>query len=447
VDLLNKLLVARTRGEVIAAGDPSYDRARSLFNGMLDRRPQAVFRPVDTADLVAGVRCASELDVPIAIRGGGHSVAGHAMPDGGFVIDLSGWRSATVDPKRQVAEAQGGCLLMDLDVATSAHGLAAPSGTFLDTGIGGLTLGGGISHIIASEGFACDALIGAELVTADGRVIEVDEAGQPDLLWALRGGGGNFGIVTQFRYRLTRIGPMFAGGLVFRGSTVDVLVRLFALDRVAPDALVLKANVWSEVDGTSVVKVNVAWRGEREAGDAAISELASHPALVEATLRPMSWLQLQALNTPWPHGLRHYWKGHLVRESPPALAEAIARAAEGSGDDGFILVELIHGAAHRVPAESAAFGGRRATANVTALGIWESARDDQRVIAWARRAAQLVEPHSLGGAGYLNYAELDQTATRVAAAFDPNTFARLRAIKRAWDPDNRFRHNANIPPA
>lgn len=447
MDRLSKLLVERTRGEVITPGDPSYDRARSVFNGMLDRRPRLVFRPIDISDLVAGVRSASELDLPIAVRGGGHSVAGHAMPDGGFVIDLSRWRSAMVDPERQVAEAQGGCLLMDLDVATSAHGLAAPSGTFLDTGIGGLTLGGGISHIVASEGFACDALTGAQLVTADGRIVEVDDATQPDLLWALRGGGGNFGIVTRFRYRLTRIGPMYAGGLVFRGATADVLARLFALDRDAPDALVLKANVWSEVDGSPMVKVNVAWRGDHEAGEAAIKELTSHPALVEANLRPMSWLQLQALNTPWPHGLRHYWKGHLVREATTGLAEAIASAAESSGDDGFILVELIHGAAHRVPAESAAFGGRRAIANVTALGIWERPRHDDEVRAWARRAAQLFAPYSLAGAGYLNYAEVDQTAERVAAAFDPKTFDRLRAIKRMWDPVNRFRYNANIPPA
>lgn len=336
---------------------------------------------------------------------------------------------------------------MDLDVATSAHGLAAPSGTFLDTGIGGLTLGGGISHIVASEGFACDALIGAQLVTADGRIVEVDDATQPDLLWALRGGGGNFGIVTRFRYRLTRIGPMYAGGLVFRGATVDVLARLFTLDRDAPDELVLKANVWSEADGSQIVKVNVAWRGDRDAGEAAIRELTAHPALVEANLRPMSWLQLQALNTPWPHGLRHYWKGHLVREATSGLAEAIATAAESSGDEGFILVEMIHGAAHRVPAESAAFGGRRAIANVTALGIWERPQQDDEVRAWARRAAQLFAPYSLAGAGYLNYAEVDQTAERVAAAFDPKTFDRLRAIKRTWDPDNRFRYNANIPPA
>jgi len=161
----------------------------------------------------------------------------------------------------------------------------------------------------------------------------------------------------------------------------------------------------------------------------------------------MSWLQLQALNTPWPHGLRHYWKGHLVREATTGLAEAIASAAESSGDDGFILVELIHGAAHRVPAESAAFGGRRAIANVTALGIWERPGHDDEVRAWARRAAELFAPYSLAGAGYLNYAEVDQTAERVAAAFDPKTFDRLRAIKGMWDPDNRFRYNANIPPA
>jgi FAD/FMN-containing dehydrogenase len=446
MDAHERSLMARTRGHVIAADDPLYDAARSIFNGMLDRRPRVIFRPNDTDDLVAAVHWASEADLAIAVRGGGHSVAGHSVPDA-FVIDLSRWRSATVDPERRIAEALGGCLLMDLDVATASHGLAAPSGTFLDTGIAGLTLGGGISHIIGSEGFACDALIGAELVTADGRLVEVDEAREPDLLWALRGGGGNFGVVTRLRYRLTQVDRMYSGSLLYRGPAIgEVLKRLFELDRTAPDELVTQAILWSVADDEPILKVNVAWRGEPAAGDAAIEELREHPALYEANVRPMSWLELQARFTPIPFGLRHYWKGHLVRETSAGLADAVIAAAAGSGDDGFVLVELIHGAAHRIPAESAAFGGRRAVANVTAMGIWRRAGDDEAGIEWARRGAGLFEPYSLSGGGYLNYAEVDQTATRVAAAFGPETFARLRRIKRTWDPDNRFRYNANIPP-
>jgi FAD/FMN-containing dehydrogenase len=448
IEAPERSLAARTRGSVITADHPAYDTARALFNGMLDRRPRLIFRPTDTDDLLAGIRWASEEDLPIAVRGGGHSVAGHSMPDGGFVIDLSRLRSARVDPERRIAEAEGGCLLMDLDAATAGHGLAAPSGTFVDTGIGGLTLGGGISHIIASEGFGCDALIGAEVVTADGRLIDVDEAGQPDLLWALRGGGGNFGIVTRFRYRLTPIQRMYSGSMSYRGPAVgEVLARLFELDALASDELVTQAIVWwSEPDGGPIVKVNVDWRGEPDAGDAAVRELSGHPALFETNLRPMTWLEAQARFTPIPFGLRHYWKGHLVREASAGLAEAILTAAEGSGDDGFILVELIHGAAHRIPDQSAAFGGRRAVANVTALSIWRDAGGDHAGIEWGRRAANLFEPYTLSGGGYLNYPEVDQTSGRVAAAFGPERLARLQAIKRTWDPDNRFRYNANILP-
>src|SRR6266550_3817009 len=437
IDALERSLSARTRGSVIDQDHRLYDSARAVFNGMLDRRPRLIFRPADMDDLVSAVRWASESDVAIAVRGGGHSVAGHSMPDDGFVIDLSRWRSATVDPERRIAEADGGCLLMDLDVATAGHGLAAPSGTFVDTGIGGLTLGGGISHIIASEGFGCDALIAA------------DQSTQPDLLWALRGGGGNFGVVTRFRYRLTPIQRMYSGSLSYRGPAVgEVLTRLFELDASAPDELVTQAIVWwSDEDGGPIVKVNVDWRGEPDDGDAAIRELREHPVPFQTNLRAMTWLEAQARFIPIPFGLRHYWKGHLVREASAGLADAVITAAEGSGDDGFILVELIHGAAHRIPDASAAFGGRRAVANVTALSIWREAGGDEAGIEWGRRAARLFEPYSKSGGGYLNYPEVDQTAARVAAAFGPERFAKLREIKRTWDPDNRFRHNANIVPA
>ncbi len=446
---LAESLASRVRGRVITAADAGYDEARTTFNGMIDRRPRFIVRPVDPRDVVEAVRWAGEVDLPIGVRGGGHSVAGHSMPEDAVVIDLSGWRGVRVDPVRGTAEALGGSLLMDLDVATSAHGFAVPSGTFFDTGVAGLTLTGGISYLVASEGFACDALIGAELVTADGTIVEVDEEREPDLLWALRGGGGNFGVVTRLRYRMATVARMYGGLLRYRGDGIeDALQRLFELEHDAPDELVTGAVVGRAVDsGEPAMTAILAWRGDAASGDAAIRSLRDHPTLAEDDVHPLSWLQLQALSTPMPFGLRHYWKGHLVREATPGLAAAIVEAGSTAGATDGVLVELIHGAAHRIPAESAAFGGRRAVANVTGLAIWADPAEDDPRVAWARGAAAAFEPFSLAGASYLNYPETDQPAARVAAAFGPESFARLRQIKRRHDPENRFRFNANIPPA
>jgi FAD/FMN-containing dehydrogenase len=442
-------LRVRTRGRLLVRDDPGYDAARRTFNAMASGRPLAILQPADTADVVAAVRWAADAHVGIGIRGGGHSVAGHSAPDGALLIDLSGWRGAEVDPATRTAVAMAGSKLMDLDAATAAYYLAAPSGTFVDTGIGGLTLGGGISFIVASEGFACDALIGAELVTAAGDVIEVDEEREPELLWGLRGGGGNFGVVTRLRYRLSDVTQVAAGRLDFRGDGVGrVLERVVALEREAPDALTMQmlARRWPE-DGAPGLTVLAVWRGAPADGAEAVADLVADPSRIGGDMRAMSWLQVQALNPPLPHGLRHYWKGHLVRETPPALVDAVLGAAAEIRGRSVVLFELIHGAAHRIPGASAAFGGRAAAANVTALAIWGDPAADEEQVAWARRAAASFERFSLRGGGYLNYAELDQSANRVAAAFDPETFARLRRLKRLHDPGNHFRFNANIPPA
>ena len=337
---------------------------------------------------------------------------------------------------------------MDLDAATAGHMLAAPSGTFVDTGIGGLTLTGGIGWILASQGFACDALIGARMVTLDGDVIDVDDQREPELLWGLRGGGGNFGIVTHLRYALTPVPRMFGGALRFRGPGLrDLIMRVFEIEATAPDELVLAIVAWRAADGSPGISVNLAWRGDPDAGAAAIRPLTDHEALFESDVKAMNWLQQQAQYEPFPVGLRHYWKGHLVGRLDETLADALLAAAADAGPDSFCLVELIHGEAQRIPAASAAFGGRAAAANVTALAVWDDAEADEREIGWARRMAESVAPLSLRGGGYLNYPELDQTAARVAAAFPPATWDRLRRLKRRFDPANRLRFNANIPPA
>jgi FAD/FMN-containing dehydrogenase len=436
-----------TRGEILQPSDVGYEEAREAYNAMATGRPATIFRPVDLPDIVAAVRWAAGSDLSIGVRGGGHSVAGHSSPDGALLIDLSRWRGATVDPAARIADALAGCRLMDLDAATFAHGLAAPSGTFIDTGIGGLTLSGGISWLLSSEGFACDALIGAQLVTADGDVLEVDEKREPELLWGLRGGGGNFGIVTHLRYALTEVPAMFGGRLRFRGRALrDAILRTFEIEAAAPDQLVLALVARRDEDGSPATSVNVGWRGHPEDGMAAVRALTTHPACYEADLKPMNWLQQQTLYPPIPFGLRQYWKGHLIRRLDESLADALISSAAEATDESFALVEFIHGKAHRIPETHAAFGGRSAVANVTGLAIWEDPAGDEDEIAWARRFADRVSPLSIRGGGYLNYAELDQSAARVAAAYAPDSWARLQQLKRRLDPMNRFRFNANIPP-
>ena len=447
-DVVARDLRALTRGQVLAPGDDDYESARAAYNALATGRPAYIFRPADVPDIVAAVRWAVESDLAIGVRGGGHSVAGHSSPEGALLIDLSRWRGATVDPVARTADALGGSRLMDLDAATAAFDLAAPSGTFVDTGIGGLTLTGGLSWILASEGFACDALVGAQLVTMAGDVLEVDEQHEPELLWGLRGGGGNFGIVTRLRYALTPVTQMFGGPVRFRGDGVrDALVRVMELEVDAPDQLVMTMVAYPGEDGSPAAHANIAWRGDAADGAAAVRALTEHPACYAAELRSMNWLQMQALFTPFPFGLRQYWKGHLVGRADARLADAALGAASEAGSESFILIELIHGKAHRIPAEHAAFGGRAAVANVTALAIWENEAEDEREIAWARALTDSVAPLSLQGGGYLNYPELDQSKARVAAAYPPESWARLRQLKRRLDPANRLRFNANIPPA
>jgi FAD/FMN-containing dehydrogenase len=447
LDELTQDLRGYTRGEILQPSDVGYEGAREAYNAMATGRPAVLFRPADLADIVAAVRWAAESDLAIGVRGGGHSVAGHSSPDGALLIDLSRWRGATVDPVARTVDALAGCRLMDLDAATVAYGLAAPSGTFIDTGIGGLTLSGGISWLLSSEGFACDAMIGAQLVTADGDVLEVDEKSEPELLWGLRGGGGNFGIVTHLRYALTEVPAMFGGRMRFRGTALrDAILGTFEVEAEAPDELVLALVAWRDEDGSPAISVNVAWRGDPEEGMAAVSALATHPACYETDLKPMNWLQQQGLYEPIPFGLRQYWKGHLIGRLDESLADALIASASEAMGESFALVEFIHGKAHRIPEAHAAFGGRSAVANVTALAIWEDASGDAAEIAWARRFADRISPLSIRGGGYLNYAELDQTAARVAAAYPPDSWARLQQLKRRLDPMNRFRFNANIPP-
>ena len=439
----------RLRGQVVLPDASTFDELRRTFNAMLDRRPRVIARPVDAADVAAAVRWATEQDLPISVRGGGHSVAGHGVGPDALMIDLRELRTVTVDREARIADVGGGALLEDLDRATTALGLAAPSGTYIDTGVGGLTLSGGIGFLLGRAGFACDALIGAEVVAADGSLVHVDESRDPDLLWALRGGGGNFGVVTRFRHALTPLTQLYGGRMRFAGPAVPEVLRL-VLELQGPDApdeLTLQGVLALDPERGPTASVLGAWVGPTDEGPRWFAPFTKLPGAFVDEIGPMSYLVLQTMGDRMGPTYRHYWKGQFVSNVSVALQATLLEHAATAPADSIVLIEPIHGLAHRIPAGHAAFGSRHALANVSALGIWEDPADDARVIDWSRGAVAALEPYALRGAGYLNYTSDDEPASRLEPAFGSASFARLQAVKRRMDPDNRFRFNANIWPA
>ncbi len=426
---------------------PDYDAARTTFNATVQRRPAVIVRVRDDDDVVAAVVAANDLGLPIAVRGGGHSVAGHAMADQALVVDLRDRREVTVDPSTGIVRASGGALWEDVDGAAWRHHLAVVGGTFGDTGVAGLTLGGGIGWLSGLQGFTCDDLVRAEVVTATGEKVVAGPDGDPDLLWALRGGGGNFGVVTALEFQAVDPGPILAGYVDYPMSAVkQVLRHLAELAATAPDALQMMVTVGPHADDTTSVRVGVCWPGQASMEPDALRHMRVAMPAISDTLGPMGYPDIQAMSGRVPFGLRHYWKGHFLRAmDEPVIGGVVESLAERPGGS-VILIEAIRGAAHVEPAGGASFGQRAANWNASALGIWDDQTLDDRNIAWARATAERLAIGSLTGAGYANYAPVDETIERVRLAFGTERFARLAAIKARYDPGNRFRFNLNIAP-
>lgn len=450
--------LGRVSGAVLFPGDARYEAARQTFNGTIDRRPAVIVTCRSQDDVVLAVEAARAAGLPIAVRGGGHGVAGHAMADGALVVDLREMRSVTVDPDLRRARAAGGALWEDVDRATTPHGLATTGGTFVDTGIGGLTLTGGIGYLMGTAGFTCDNLVRAVVVTADARVVVAGEGGDAELLWALRGGGGNFGVVTEFEFALHPLGPLHAGRFTTHLDHAGEALRVAAdVARAAPPELNLfVVGPTTEhpplADGSpsgpaTYIRIAGVFQGSLAGAEAAVAPMRAVPGLAGG-FAPMSYSEIQAMTGVLPFGLRHYWKGHFVRDLEPAAIEVVVEAMRDTpGGHSFLLLEAIGGQARMEPPGGAAFGQREARWNVSALGVWEDPADDAVQIAWARRTADALLPASLSGAGYGNYAPVDETEERVRAGFGTERFTRLRDIKRRYDPDNLFRFNHNIKPA
>jgi FAD/FMN-containing dehydrogenase len=439
------------KGVAIGPTDPGYELVRGCFNALVDRRPAVMVRCRDAGDVATALDFARSQGLEVAVRGGGHNPAGHCVLDGGLVIDLSLMRDVTVDPGARTASSQGGATWLDFDSATQAFGLVTPGGVVGSTGVAGLTFGGGIGHLTAQLGLTCDQLLGADIVTPDGQVVSAGEDGDAELLWGLRGGGGNFGIATELRFRLHPLERVVGGRLTFAGKegVTEALRRYRDVCATAPSDLSCGGLLATDpASGEVVVIISPCYTGSAADTDE-LRALREGPGLVQDGVREQSFIAQQHVFNP-PYGEdRAYWKGHFVRELPDELIDTlVARmGAMGKRSPGQILLESLHGAPHDGGDGEAALGFRGAAFNISAMGTWLDPALDDEYIAWTRETASALEPWSHTGGGYVNYMQADEPIERVRAAFGADRFERLQAVKAKYDPENVLRRNQNIPPA
>jgi FAD/FMN-containing dehydrogenase len=441
-------LRARMRGPVLTRNDAGYDAARRIWNAMIEKRPALIARCVGTADVLEAVRFAAQHQCLLSVRGGGHNVAGTAICDDGLMIDLSPMKGVQVDPAARTAWAQPGVLWQDFDHETQAFGLATTGGVVGETGIAGLTLGGGVGWLVRKYGLTCDNLLVADVVTADGQLRRASADENSDLFWGLRGGGGNFGVVTAFQYRLHDV-PEILGGLVVhpRAAARDVIRFHRDLVMGAPEELTSYVAMITTPDGLPVVAVASCYCGDLKEGERVLGPLRKFGSPLVDQMQPMPYTAMQGLFGPsFPWGNRNYWKSSFLRELPDAAVEAVvAQADRCRAPLSGVVLEYYGGAASRVPLDATAFPHRAATYNMIVLGQWRDAAEDAVHVPWARDVWQAVQPWA-SGAVYMNALAEGEDAQTVRAAYGAN-YARLAALKAKFDPKNLFRLNQNIAPA
>ena len=446
------------KGERLHPGDRGYDDARKVFNAMIDRSPNVIARCMDANDVAAAVNLTRELGLPLSVYGGGHGVTGSAVCDGGVCIDLRPMKSLSVDATSATVRAQAGVTWGELDAATQEHGLAVTGGRVSTTGIGGLALGSGSGWLERKLGFTCDSLIEANVVTADGRQIVASEHQNADLFWALRGGGGNFGIVTEFTFRLHPVGPIVLGGLLMHpASSGEKLVRFWrdfmatAPDEVGSGLAFICAPpeefVPEPVRGQPVIGVVLCYSGDPERGSEVLAPLLEFGPPAVTMVQPMPYVAVQQLLDPGnQEGHLNYWTGDFYDALPDeAVHTLVEKATQPVSPLSQIILIAGGGAIARVPDEATAFGHRSTKWNIHFLSMWADPADTERNISYTKEFSGAMKPWSTGRV-YLNFLG-DEGQDRVEAGFGPEKYARLRAIKKAWDPGNLFRHNQNIPPA
>ncbi|MDR3534375.1 MAG: FAD-binding oxidoreductase [Rhodopila sp.] len=435
-------------GDVLLPDADGYDAARLVWNGIIDKRPAAILFCKSAEDVVQAVNVARATGLPVAVRGGGHNIAGASVCDGGLVIDLSRMKAVRVDPKRRTVRAEAGLTLGEFDTATQAHGLATTMGVNSDTGIAGLTLGGGFGRLGRKHGLACDNLLSAEIVLADGRMVTASATENPDLLWAIRGGGGNFGIVTAFTYRLHPLGPRILGGLLLHDFAHAREVLRFYRDFAAgaPDEVSADAVFLTMPEGQRMLALSICYAGPVEDGERALAPLRAFGTPVADMIAPVAYTGLQASADPlFQRGRRYYWKAQFLKLLPDAAIDALMDGfARAPLPLSLMVLQQVGGAIARVGGDATAYGNRDAAYDCFPVSIWESPAEDERQIAWARDCWTAMRPFGTGGVYANNLG--DEGEDRVRAAYGPN-YARLSVLKAKYDPDNLFRLNQNIQPA
>lgn len=436
----------RLRGELLRPTDNGYDEARKVWNRMIDKRPALIARCAGAGDVVDSVKFAHEHGLLVAVRGGGHNVAGRCVCDGGLMIDLSPMKDIRVDPARRTVRAQPGVKLGEFDRETQAFGLATTLGANSDTGIAGLTLGGGYGWLDGKFGLACDNLISVDIVTANGELQTASATENQDLFWAVRGAGANFGVVTSFEYRLHPVGPVLGGMVLYPLSKGKEALRFFhEFSSTCPDEVSTAGLLLTAPDGSPAVAIAACCCGSLERGEKVLKPLKTFGSPIADLIGPRSYVEMQSLfDEAWAPGQLNYWKTSLLRALSDGAAEAFVEYARARPSPASaIYMQQLHGAASRVSATETAFPHRYDNYDCGAFAIWQNPADTGKNIRWARECWEALQPFYEGSV-YVN-ALSDDADERVRAAYGPN-YERLVALKNKYDPTNLFRLNANIKP-
>lgn len=441
-------LKAQFRGEILTPASPQYDVARRLWNGMMDRRPAVIARCSSSEDVAAVVRLAANEGLYPAIRSGGHNVAGLASVDNGLVIDVSPMKRIAVDPITRTATSDAGLTWSEFDAATQAHGLATTGGINSTTGIAGLTLGGGVGWLMARCGLSCDTTLAYSLVTAEGELVTASANEHSDLFWALKGGGGNFGVVTSITYQLEPVATVLSGMILHPFARAHEVLRHYRDFVMAglPDELIVYASAITSADGAPLIAIIPAYSGPNLAeGERLLAPLRGFGPPAADLVTRMSYVALQRMfDAATPYGVRSYWKSSFLRSLPDEAIDTFVRcAAARTSRRTMVKLEHAHGAVTRVAPNATAFPAREQAFDLVVLSLWDDARDDARNIAWTRSFYTAMQPWS-AALVYVN-ALADDDGGRVRTAFGDN-YDRLAAVKTKYDPGNRFRRNQNILP-
>jgi FAD/FMN-containing dehydrogenase len=448
-DALVNDLRGTLRGQLIRPGDEAYESARRVWNGNIDRRPALIVRCAGVADVMAAVNFARDHQLVLAVRGGAHSAAGHGTCDGGMVIDLGELKGIRVDPQRHVAWAQAGVVWSELDAETQEFGLATTGGLVSNTGIAGLTLGGGMGWLMGKHGYSVDNLRALDVVTADGRFLTASADEHADLFWGLRGGGGNFGIVTSFEYQLHPVGPIVLGGLVIHPlEHAQKVLRFYReFSRELPDEAEAYAGLLTTPEGIPVVGLILGYNGPIDEGERVLAPARQFGAPLADLVQPMPYVARQSMLDEGNavHGIHRYWKSGFTETISDQLLDVLIEGATTiSSPMSAILFFNIHGAGARVPADATAVGLRGNKWDLNVISQWLDPAESPRHIAWTRELWGQIEP-LISGSAYLNHLAGDDQPEKVRASFGAN-YERLVALKQQYDPTNLFRLNPNVKP-